>query len=83
MLNKVHEGHQGIKNALKVPGSLSCGQVFRGILKTKDKSKAELQRAQPKMPSSLSDLPWQKVGTDHLMKRKYILAHNRPLFTLY
>ncbi len=69
MLGKVHEGHQGItkcreraRESVWWPG---LSRRLEEIVKSCSKCcKAQSQRAQPMIASTLPELPWQKVGTD-------------------
>ena len=69
LLDKIHEGHQGItkcreraRQSLWWPGlSRDLDELVRTCTKC---CKAQKQRAQPMTPSPLPKLPWQVVGTD-------------------
>ena len=69
LLDKVHEGHQGItkcreraRQSLWWPG---LSRDLEELVWTCTKCcKAQKQRAQPMTPSLLLKLPWQVVGTD-------------------
>ena len=69
MLDKIHLGHQGInkcreraRQSLWWPGLSK--EIEELIKNCSECSKAQLQRAQPMIPSVLPDLPWQKIATD-------------------
>lgn len=69
MLDKVHEGHQGItkcreraKCSIWWPGLSKCLEDL--VASCSKCFKAQSQRAQPMIASPLPDFPWQKIGTD-------------------
>lgn len=69
ILDKLHEGHQGItkcrdraRQSVWWPG-LST-QLENLVTNCETCCKNQHQRAQPLVPSQLPELPWQKVGTD-------------------
>ena len=69
MLDRIHTGHQGIskcreraRQSLWWPG---LSQQLEELVKNCAVCwKCVSQRSEPLIPSSLSDLPWQRVGTD-------------------
>ena len=69
VLKQLHEGHQGIKKhrkrakqAVWWPGLSK--QIKELVRDCSECYKHRLKRAEPLMPTSIPDLPWQKVGTD-------------------
>ena len=69
LLQRIHEGHQGItkcreraRSSIWWPGiSTDLEQL---VHRCEECTKAQVQRAQPLHPSPLPDLPWQRVATD-------------------
>jgi transposase InsO family protein len=70
MLDKVHEGHQGItKGRERARESIWWPRLSRRLeevvsQKLHEVLQAQAQRAEPMISSPLPELPWQKVGTD-------------------
>ena len=82
ILDKLHEGHLGItkcrmcaKQSMWWPGLLA---QIKQIKMCQTCCKLQSPRAQPLIPSSLSDLPWQKVAVDlhELNNTAYFLMVN-------
>ena len=80
ILDKLHAGHQGIskcrllaKQSVWWPG-LSA-QLEELVRKCRSCSQHQTQRAEPLVPSSLPQLPWQKVAVDlfELKNSTYLL----------
>lgn len=69
ILEKLHTGHQGItkcreraRQSVWWPGlSKQLEDLVKGCSEC---CKAQVQRAEPLLPSKFPELPWQKVGTD-------------------
>ena len=69
ILDKLHTGHQGIT---KCQERARISVWWPGLSKQLEELvkvcpecvKAQKQRAQPLIPSTFSDLPWQKIATD-------------------
>ncbi|KAK0131437.1 hypothetical protein N1851_033839 [Merluccius polli] len=81
VLEKVHEGHQGVvkcrERACQTvwwPG-LSC-QIRELVLKCRECIKERVNPKEPLMPTKLPDRPWQKLGADLFMLREktYLLV---------
>ena len=80
ILEQIHKGHQGIvkcrehaASSVWWPGlSRDIEELVNNCTECR---KLRTQRAQPLMPSSLPDMPWQKVGTDlfEWNKQTYLL----------
>ena len=69
LLNKLHSGHQGVTKCRELarqsiwwPGLAK--QLEELVLRCPECVKAQRQRAQPLTPTTLPQLPWQKVATD-------------------
>ena len=81
MLSRIHEGHQGIskcreraRHSVWWPGlSTELEELVKNCTEC---CKAQVQRAEPLIPSPLPDLPWQKVATDLFQWEKnwYVLV---------
>ena len=76
MLDKLHTGHQGItkcrERARQSVWWLGLSKQLEGLVKCcSECCKAQTQRSEPLIPSSLPELPWQKVATDLLEWRKH------------
>ena len=76
MLDKLHTGHQGItkcheraRQSIWWPGlSKQLEELVKCCLEC---CRAQNQRSEPLIPTSLPELPWQKVATDFLEWRKH------------
>ena len=69
VLNRIHEGHQGItKCRERARQSVWWLGLLRQLQELAENCKMcckfRSQRAEPLLPTTLPDLPWQKVGTD-------------------
>ena len=69
VLNRIHEGHQGItKCRERARQSVWWPGLSRQLQELAENCKMcckfRSQRAEPLLPTTLPDLPWQKVGTD-------------------
>jgi len=80
MLNKIHEGHLGItkcraraRQSVWWPGMSQ--ELEKKVRDCYECCKYQRRRVDPMLPSSLPDLPWQKVGTDlfEWKNSKYLL----------
>ena len=76
MLDKIHTGHQGItkcreraRHSIWWPGLSK--QLEELVKACPQCCRAQNQRAEPLIPSSLPELPWQRVGTDLFEWRKH------------
>ena len=76
MLKKIHIGHQGISKCQeRMRQSMWWPKISKEleelVRSCTECCRAQSQRAQPLIPSTLPELPWQKVGTDKLEWEKY------------
>ena len=69
LLNKLHDGHQGITKCRELarqsvwwPGLSK--QLEELVLNCRDCLKVQRQRSQPLSPTPLPQLPWQKIASD-------------------
>ena len=63
MLNKIHEGHLGITKC-RARARQSVWWLEQKVKNYYECCKYQSKRADPMLPSTLPELPWQKVGTD-------------------
>ena len=79
MLNKINDGHLGIKYRARARQSIwwpgLSKQLEEKVKQCSECCKNQLQQSEPLMPTQLPELPWQKVGTDlfHWKSNQYLL----------
>ena len=80
LLSHIHDGHQGItkcreraRNSVWWPGV--SRDIEHLVNRCETCTKAQIQHAQPLIPSPLPELPWQRVATDLFQwkERTYLL----------